>query len=49
MSTNTVHTQAGDNNNPHAQQNNRANHPDVITETKAKKKKRGKKGKKMNA
>jgi hypothetical protein len=50
MTTNAVHTQAGVNNNTHAQQNDRADHPDVITEVKAKKKKkRGKKGKKKNA
>jgi hypothetical protein len=48
--TNAVHTQAEDNNNPHTQQNDRASHPHVVNEVKAKrKKKRGKKGKKMNA
>ena len=50
MLNNAGHNQIGDNNKPHAQQNDRANHTDVITEAKAKKKKkRGKKGKKMNA
>ena len=50
MLNNAGHNQTGDNNKPHAQQSDRANHPDVIIEAKAKKKKkRGKKGKKMNA
>jgi hypothetical protein len=47
---NAGHNQTGDNNKPHAQHSDRADHPDVTTEAKAKKKKkRSKKGKKVNA
>jgi len=50
MLNNAGHNQTGDNNKPHAQQSDRADHPDVTIEAKAKKKrKRGKKGKKLNA